>query len=354
MDGFGSNWMDRIRGAYHNSSLMRSGFVTVFGIVLLLAVSLGLWYEHIHGNFHRVRVVEYVPDKVTATRPGGLDLIRLTHVPVGASMNPEFLSVVLAPGLGMQVLQATINLPGHGDVPILLSMGNDANGNPTDASVGAPFLVQVLDRSGSRWTAPVTILTGQADHISSNVMPDGGGADAQFGSTQKSNGSGIETTISATLGGHALDLVVTAKNQSEQPHAVTVSWQPRFLLPAGGATLIPPRVEDASGASNPPAMVLGTRDMKTAYIRLKRSYLSNGPEVQLRNDRDGYVVHLTAISQSIRSLRVESRKGDTSALLAFSTGGGEDSEDAPTVLKPGESLQLSVRLEVTPVSHDLR
>jgi hypothetical protein len=338
MDGFRPNWMDRVRGAYHNSSLMRSGFVTALSLALLLAVIFGAWYEHVQGNFHRARTVPYVPDNVVPPRPGGLDLIRLTHEPVASTMTPEFSTVTLAPGLGMQVLQATISMPAHGDVPIMLGTGNDAKGGVTDRSTGAPIVVTVSDRNSKG--SPVHVLTGQADHVTYRALPDGGGADASFGSTA----NGIETTVSSTLGGHALDLVVTARNQSTQPRAVTISWQPRFLLTARGTTLIPPRLEDA----NPPPITVGLRDVKEEYRRFKRSYLNDdGPEARIRNDADGYAIGLKATNQNVRSLNVESAKGSGSVLLEFST---DENKDTPTILQPGDSLRFSVRVEITAIT----
>jgi aldose 1-epimerase len=355
MDNNFSSWMDRIRGGYHNSPLMRSGLVTVMSIVVLLGLIFGAWYEHIQGNFHKARTIEVVPDKVTTARPGGMDLVRLNRVPRAATMSPEFVSATMAPGLGMEILQATINLPAREDMPILLNTGNGAQGEITDKTVGAPIVVNVSERIVGHWSTPVNIMSGQADHMSYNTMPDGGGSDASFGTSKTStNGPDVDARVSITLSGHSLDLLVVAKNNAAEPRAVTLSWQPQFLLPTVGTTmLIPPRLENAGNSTTPAAIMLGARDVKATYNHLKRSYLTNGPEIQLNNDAEGYELHLIALSPSIRRLRVDVPKGSKAALLAFSTE-GDSADDPETVLKPGESIQLRLRVEVSGTSTDSR
>ncbi len=52
------------------------------------------------------------------TEIGGQKIVTLTRKAVSTT-RPEFTSVVIAPGRGMEVLQITANFPGKGNVDVL-------------------------------------------------------------------------------------------------------------------------------------------------------------------------------------------------------------------------------------------
>ena len=54
------------------------------------------------------------------TEIGGEKIVTLTRKPISTT-KPEFTSVTLAPGRGMELLQVTANFPGKGNVDVLAS-----------------------------------------------------------------------------------------------------------------------------------------------------------------------------------------------------------------------------------------
>ncbi len=348
--------MDRIRDAFRDSLLMRSGLVTVLVLTGVLGSVIGLWILHMHGGIHKVIAVKYQQDRVVGGRPGGMDLVRLNRLPMAATMTPEFLSAVVTPGVGMQLLQTTINVPSQGEVPLLVSSNYETRTDTSSDITGSPIVVSSAGKNGAHWDEPVNLLfQRQADRVTTNAMPDGGGTDALFSGvpkTGRTNDNGIQTNITFNLSGHALELSVIARNVIEEPRSVALSWQPKFQIPGGVGSmmLVPPMVEGSSPGVTANAIAIGSRNLNTTYTKLKHSYLGGGPEAQLRDDADGYILHLTAVSASVRSLHVESSQGGNWVTLSFSTASGEGGDDTRTVLQPGESLQMRLRLEVTGIS----
>ena len=356
MDRYDRSWMDRVRDASRDNRFMRSGFVT--GIVLIAVVgsfSL-LWYAHIRGRLHKVVNSQYEAETANVVRVGGMELVHLNRLPMSTSMTPEFVSATLAPGLGMRVLQANLSVPTRGEVPLLVDSIDEATGNMLNDAMASAIRVTSAARTGTHWSEPVDLLANrQVDQLTASSMPDGGGSDALFKGIPLSGPTlenGIQTNVSITLSGHAIDIAVIARNMAEQPRAVTLSWQPHFRLPVNASTftMIPPLVQNSTGVI-PAPVPLDRKDVNLLYTKLKHSYLGNGPEVQLRDETAGYILHLTAISPSVKSLRVESSQKENYVMTAFSTSSAEDGEDEQAVLNPGESLQLRLRLEVSVISN---
>ncbi len=64
-----------------------------------------------------------IPGAITAqsdTEIGGQKVVTITRKAVSTN-HPEFTSITLAPGRGMEILQITANFPGKGDVNVLAS-----------------------------------------------------------------------------------------------------------------------------------------------------------------------------------------------------------------------------------------
>src|SRR6202012_5427999 len=168
---------------------------------------------------------------------------------------PEFLSAILLPGRGMNLMQITASVPGKGEVPILLSpsladatrvltgAGEDANGS-VSASFGAAILAPWAGRltgsppsssstlesvwEGARISFPPAhpggtlstmglMLDRAADNVSTDTIPDGQAATAVYhaGSFSGSWPSTMEITVRAELAGRALDLTVTEQNTGQ-------------------------------------------------------------------------------------------------------------------------------------------
>ena len=368
--------MDRLR----DSPLMRSGLLTALLMAAVLLVFGGVWAAHMRGRIHRLRVIPVAPDTVQVPRPGGQEIASLTRSPRASSVTPEFVSASLLPGIGMEVLQISVNLPNRGELPLLLSTPvNDliAAGKRAQTS---PFQVLIdgragprrstvnalgqraADRAGPRRSTVNALGQRAADRADDNTMPDGGEAIAYFYPTVTAadgtvSEDGVEVRISTLLSGRAVDITMTAKNVSNTPRGIALAWQPRFAVPDSGIghfSLILPssdQTDDARSASATSKsrlgsrITLGTRDYDVTLAHLKRSFFSSGPEAQLRNLESGYTLHLTALSTSIRGLHFQADRGGKSVLLAFSTSTGDD--DPRTLIGPGESMQWKVRMEVT-------
>ena len=207
-------------------------------------------------------------------RPGGKDAVVLSRSAHG-DPGPEFLSVTLLPGRGMDVLQITADLPGRGEVKLLASSdlaeaagamtgtGEDEEGEASLAR-GGPFLLPWAGRlggavaidgksvamlwGGRKFWLPARAKEGEtpsaygglllkaaANSVDVNPMPDGGWVTATFKSGELDGRwpSQTQTKISALLGSKALELTVEVKNTGDQATPMGVGWAPKFLIPSG-------------------------------------------------------------------------------------------------------------------------
>ena len=341
----GNRFGRALASAWHKFA--RSGALTAVVLLLLLGAVTGIYMAHKQGRIHQLTTVTEngIPTAQSA-RPGGQDVLHLFRGERIGSVTPEFSSATLLPGDGMLLLQATLALPGRGDVP-LLQATSDARLEAGQAIDGAAFSVLAQSRAGSQWTAPVELVAGQpAVQSSSDIVPDGSRAVAHF-TGGAAGQQGVQVTVETSLTGRGLELTLSARNSGTSPRALTAAWQPRFLAPAAGLsalTVMAP--EGANGLSR--ELPLGARSVDETYTDLKHSFLSTGPEVRLRNHADGYTLRLTALTPSIRSLHVQAARDGQAVLLALSTAGGKDGPEARTIVAPGETLQWRVRVEALP------
>ncbi len=353
--------MTRLRGGLlaRWDRLARSGLVTVLGMLLVLAVLVTLWMAHLQGRIHKLTTTQEIPEQAApVTRPGGQDLVHLNRFEVAGSMSPEFIAATLAPGRGMLILQAALNLPGRGEVPILLGTA-EAQLNTAGTNLqGAEFSVRVQSREGSHWGPPVeTVARRPSTQQGTAILPGGSRVEARFSSDislpdGSTNHTGIESTVSSTITSRGLELDFLAKNTGLAPRAVTMAWLARFLASQAGIqgmSLVPP--PQASGSSTRPTeQPLGFRDFDQTFTALQHSYLSAGPELLLRNQPDGYTLRFTALTPSIRSVHIQAGAHDRSVLVAFSTAAGGNNDEARTVVAPGESLHWRLRIEAISTS----
>src|ERR1700679_4095399 len=101
---------------------MRSGMLTGLAIWVLIVALATAYIEHGRGNLHKLEL-KIVTERQDAPvpRPGGQEAIMLTRTRLAGGSAPEFLSVTLLPGRGMNVLQITAYLPNRGEVSLLAS-----------------------------------------------------------------------------------------------------------------------------------------------------------------------------------------------------------------------------------------
>lgn len=206
---------------------------------------------------------------------GGEKLVVLTRTPVSKT-RPEFASLTLMPGRGMEFLYITANFPGKGEVQVLTSPDLATAKKTLDADtplglqgplLGGAFLIPYPNRirgklsadgktistswQGHALTLPASpesrnpayvdraihglILTAKAQDIRITKIPGGEQVTAvihagNFGSRWFSK-TDLDYTV--TLTADALDVTIVAHNIGDESEPIAIGWHPYFNLPSG-------------------------------------------------------------------------------------------------------------------------
>jgi aldose 1-epimerase len=269
---------DQRRSSAEGRHFSTRGWLTPSLIGLLSVALLVAAYERGHGNLQKLktRVDPQPPADVMPTGPGGQDPIRLSRSATSIGKGVELISATFLPGRGMNVFEVTALIPGHGEVPLLVSpslasasgilsgQDDDANGSASTTLGGAVLLPWAQRLSGTSTSAQGTLSTNwngkrlsfpaenagsnmsveglllarAADSVKSDVLPDGQSVVAVFHAGDFSGNwlSTIDVTVEAQLTAHDLDLTVTAHNTGQQPAPFGVGWHPFFAIPSGDRT----------------------------------------------------------------------------------------------------------------------
>jgi aldose 1-epimerase len=210
------------------------------------------------------------------TTIGGEKPVTITRTPVSKT-RPEFTSVTVLPGRGMELLYITANFPGKGEVPVLASPDLATAENMLDHQdtpdgdlgyrLGAAFLVPYPNRIRGRLSADGKTLTttweGHTLTLPANNIGKLPGAErhAMHGLILKARAEDVRVThteggaqVSGVIhagnfGGHWLsstDLVITitltaevvdasvvAHNVGHEAEPIAIGWHPYFNLPSG-------------------------------------------------------------------------------------------------------------------------
>ena len=221
--------------------------------------------------------------KASANLPqvGGQKAIELRRLQSGVGAEPEFLSVVLLPGRGMNVFQITAYLPGRGETKLLASPSLaeaaktlndgplDQHGNASFSMGGAllfPFANRIVGpvsfdektsqhivtatwhgrsvpvianwhgkKNGAQWCAMHgQMLAAQANDLS--VTSDPGTAEATAVYQLPADGhwfSDNKVKVNVALDRDTVTVTLTATNTGDRPEPVSVGWHPYFELPSG-------------------------------------------------------------------------------------------------------------------------
>jgi galactose mutarotase-like enzyme len=214
------------------------------------------------------------------TEIGGQKIVTLTRTAGGAK--PEFSSVTLLPGRGMEILQVTANFPGKGNVDVLASPDLPAAAKMLDQDddsfgdfgyrLGAAFLVPYPNRIRGRLSADGKTLAtewqGHALTLPANNIGHNPGAErhAMHGLILKSKTEGVsvkdvpggqqvtgvihagnfgghwfsktDLVVTITLTADAVDASIVAKNVGGEAEPIAIGWHPYFNLPSGDRTQV--------------------------------------------------------------------------------------------------------------------
>jgi galactose mutarotase-like enzyme len=215
------------------------------------------------------------------TEIGGQKIVTLTRAATSTT-RPEFTSITVAPGRGMELLQITANFPGRGNVDVLaspdlagtkkmLDQDDNANGD-LGYRLGSVFLVPYPNRIRGKLSADGKTLTtewqGHAITLPANNIGSLPGAErhAMHGLILKAktedvtektipggkqvtgvihagnfNGHWLSSTdldFTITLTADAVDAVVVARNVGHEAEPIAIGWHPYFNLPSGDRTQV--------------------------------------------------------------------------------------------------------------------
>ena len=337
-------------------------------LAILVGTPVVVFLLHRHAKFHDLK--KHISGDSNTTpagpQPGGRDPVVLSRAAGNgagsASEVPEFLSVTLLPGLGMDVLQITARMPGMLEAPLLMAptLEEVADGtlpaprgvNDVHGAIELPWggalegttnlLATSLTTEWSGHTivvptnpkAPTGLAEGglldsvDTDSVQQMSSPVAQSAMGKFSATDFDGHwpSKIESTVTVTLGATTLDLDVVAMNAGVQPAPVGIGWHPRFALdgtdrhgvmvrmPNGEQLELGSRHEGIptgkvlQGSGNADFLghpgTLSASGVDAAIAHPRGSSLDPGPLAEMRNVQAGYGIRLIAMSSNTQEMQV--------------------------------------------------
>jgi aldose 1-epimerase len=213
-----------------------------------------------------------------AIQIGGENVVALSRKATAGGSKPEFLSVTLLPGRGMNMLQVTAVIPGKGEIPIMHSpsvaeaaseltgAGKDELGNRSFGFGGAflvPYPNRILGELSPDGKSVITHWRGHTLALPANFPSKSGGgqavaihglitqAKAENLQTQTTGDGQILTGVihagdfggrwlsdtdlnfTIALTGEGVETTITAKNIGKEPEPMSIGWHPYFQIPSG-------------------------------------------------------------------------------------------------------------------------
>jgi galactose mutarotase-like enzyme len=391
--------------------------ITALAIVVL-ALAFG-WHEHMRGQFARLkRELKGVPQTAVspASLPGGQEPVLLERSTIEAGAVPEFLSATLLPGRGMNIFQIKAYLPGKGEVNLLASPSlseateqmtgkdDDANGaaslgvggafevpwagrifgTPSDGSLTAMWEGRTIRLPAERINGISSargglLLRRPASSVKTNVMPDGGEAEAvyemgDFGGRWPST---LEVTTITQLSSRVLEMKLAARNTGDEPVPVGLGWQPRFAVSSNDRRALMLRLpsvtrieassqrmgeptgklQDVTGTkydfSGRGGARLGGLALDDTFVNLRQAPLDNGPVLELRYPISNYGLRITMLSPTIKALHISAPADGgyvgISPQFNYDDPFGREWGNQDTgmaVLRPGQAAQWRIRVEI--------
>ena len=302
---------------------------------------------------------------------GGEKIVTITRTAVSKTV-PEFTSVTVLPGRGMELLYISANFPGKGEIPVLLTPDLataarqlDEQDTPTGNNgymIGAALIAPYANRIGGIVSADGQTVTVNW-HEKTMTLPanspvrPGQSAHAMHGLMLKSKATGIKVTQDKSgakvtgiihagdFGGHwlsstdlevtieltadAVDTTVVAKNVGKEDEPMAIGWHPWLNMPSGARdqirVQIPGSSMDEMGADRMPTgkiiPVAGTRfdfqpaggrtlDSDSYDVNLTNLQWANGVlSVCVTDPAAHYGVRLEGFSPEMKSIQMASPVG---------------------------------------------
>ena len=210
---------------------------------------------------------------------GGEKIVTLTRTPTSTT-KPEFTSVTVLPGRGMEVLQITANFPAKGSIDVLASPSladakkmldvDDNDNGDLGYRMGSAFLVPYPNRIRGKLSADGKTLTTEWQRhtitLPANNIGSKPGAErhAMHGLILKSKTDAVEVhkvpggeevagvIHAGDFGGHwlsktqlvvtirltaeAVDATIEARNVGAEDEPMAIGWHPYMNLPSGDRT----------------------------------------------------------------------------------------------------------------------
>jgi aldose 1-epimerase len=285
---------------------------------------------------------------------------------------------------------ASLGMGGAFEAPWANRMGGVAT--PDGANVMAVWKGQALilpaaprDSDAAGTSLGGLLLKRQASTVDTHVVPDGWQSRSVYraGNFDGHWLSQTEVTTLMLLNGRVIELGVVARNTGSVAEPVGIGWRPRFAIPSGDradALLRLPtgmRVEmhQREGAGLPTGKLLpipgtefdftkqggarlGTKTVNEAFVHLKQGLLDVGPVVELRDVKGKFGLRITALTSTIKEIRVEAPAGKAMVTIdpqfnfddPFGKEWDKDEDTGMVVLQPGQMVQWKVRLELFPLA----
>ena len=410
------------------AAVMRSGLLTVLFLAIVLAGLAFGWHEHRLGQFAQLKQeLGKRPVRDVSVKPGGQDVVRLERSQMLGGTGPEFLSATLLPGRGMNVLQITAYLPQKGEVNLLASptleeaakqltgTGADATGAKSltmGAAIELPWASRISGYKtpggedlmtmwrGTRLLLPTgakdsygvdgataaggMLLKQASDSITTNVMPDGGEAQAVFRPGNFGGNWPSQTEIMATINmsGRSIEFKITAHNTGNVAEPIGIGWHPRFAILNGHRGQMMLRLPQAqrvevkdrrtgqlSGRLLPvdgteydftgrEGAQLGALNLDDSFVHLRTGLMDDGPVAELRDPENDYGLRITALSPTIKAMRVYAPLDGSFISIdpqfnfddPFGHEWAREEDTGMVVLQPGQSTQWKIRLEIFSLS----